>query len=52
LPRDYFALVEHLISHHDVSAFEQYAGKNYQFIPTVDGVQVKDRAASPLSHDE
>jgi hypothetical protein len=41
-----------LISHHDVSAFEQYADKNYQFIPTVDGVQVKDRAASPLSPDE
>src|SRR5262245_17010348 len=41
-----------MISHHDVSAFEQYASKLYQFIPTVDGVQVKDRAAAPLSPDE
>src|SRR5262245_7708116 len=41
-----------LISHHDISAFEQYADKIYKFIPTVDGVQVKDRAAAPLSPDE
>jgi hypothetical protein len=41
-----------LISHHDVSAFEQYADKIYQFIPTVDGVHVKERAVGPLSPDE
>jgi hypothetical protein len=41
-----------LISHHDISAFEQYADKIYKFIPTVDGVQVIDRAAAPLSPDE
>jgi ABC-type glutathione transport system ATPase component len=41
-----------LISHHDVSAFEQYADKIYQFIPTVDGVQVKERVAGPLNPDE
>ncbi len=32
-----------MISHHDVSAFEQYADKIYQFIPTVHGVQVRER---------
>jgi hypothetical protein len=41
-----------LISHHDISAFEQYADKIYQFIPTGDGVQVKERATGPLSPDE
>ena len=40
-----------LISHHDVSAFERYADKIYQFIPTVNGVQVKERTQSPLSPD-
>jgi hypothetical protein len=40
-----------LISHHDISAFEQYADKIYQFIPRVDGVQVEERAASPLRPD-
>jgi hypothetical protein len=41
-----------MISHHDVSAFEQYASKLYQFIPTVDGVQVKEQLPGPLSPDE
>ncbi len=41
-----------MISHHDISAFEQYAEKLYQFIPTVDGVQVKERTPGPLSPDE
>ena len=41
-----------LISHHDVSAFENYADKIYQFIPTSNGVQVKERAAGPKSPDE
>jgi hypothetical protein len=41
-----------LISHHDLSAFEQYADKIYQFIPTIDGVQVKERVAGPLNPDE
>jgi hypothetical protein len=41
-----------LISHHDVSAFERYADKIYQFNPAADGVQVKERAAAPLSPDE
>jgi hypothetical protein len=41
-----------LISHHDTSAFEQYADKVYQFIPTADGVQVKERVVSPLVPDE
>jgi hypothetical protein len=41
-----------MISHHDVSAFEQFADKIYQFIPTVDGVQVIERTGSPLTLDE
>lgn len=41
-----------LISHHDVSAFEQFADKVYHFIPTVDGVKVQENGACPLSSDE
>jgi hypothetical protein len=41
-----------LISHHEISAFERYADKIYQFIPTVDGVQVKERTTHPLNADE
>jgi hypothetical protein len=41
-----------LISHHDISAFERYADRIYQFIPTVNSVQVKERVAGPLSPDE
>ena len=41
-----------LISHHDISAFERYADKIYRFIPTINGVQVKELAAGPLSPDE
>jgi ABC-type glutathione transport system ATPase component len=41
-----------LISHHDVTAFEQYADRIYQFIPTVDGVQVRERETGPSSPDE
>jgi hypothetical protein len=41
-----------MISHHDVSAFEQFADKIYQFIPTAAGVQVRERRSSPLSADE
>jgi hypothetical protein len=41
-----------MISHHDISAFEQYADKIYQFIPTPDGVQVRERVCSPLSPDD
>jgi len=40
-----------MISHHDVSAFEQYADKIYQFIPTVEGVQVRERVSAPLRPD-
>jgi len=40
-----------MISHHDVSAFEQYADKIYQFIPTVQGVQVRERVSTPLCPD-
>lgn len=40
-----------MISHHDVSAFEQYADKIYQFIPTVQGVQVRERFSAPLCPD-
>jgi hypothetical protein len=40
-----------MISHHDVSVFEQYADKLYEFIPTTDGVQVKERVASPTNPD-
>ena len=41
-----------MISHHDVSAFEQYADKLYEFIPTFDGVQVRERAVGPMNPDE
>lgn len=41
-----------LISHHDVTKFEQYADKIYEFIPTVDGVQVQERVTGPLSVDQ
>ncbi len=41
-----------MISHHDISAFEQFADKIYQFIPTVDGLHVTERVPGPLSSDE
>jgi hypothetical protein len=41
-----------MISHHEVSAFEQYAEKIYEFVPTPDGVQVKERVSSPSTLDE
>ena len=41
-----------IISHHDVSAFEQYADKIYQFIPTVNGVEVKGLSRGPANPDE
>ncbi len=41
-----------LISHHDVSAFEKYADKIYEFIPSGNEVQVQERAARPKSPDE
>src|SRR5262249_54215710 len=41
-----------MISHHDVSAFQQYADKIYQFVSTGDGVQVKERVAGPLISDD
>jgi hypothetical protein len=40
-----------LISHHDDSAFEQYADKIYQFLPTADGVKVSLRVTSPSCPD-
>jgi predicted ATPase len=40
-----------MISHHDISAFEQYADKIYQFIPTVNGVEVRERVANALIPD-
>jgi ABC-type glutathione transport system ATPase component len=40
-----------MISHHDVSAFEQFADKIYHFIPTVNGVQVTERASGPSNPD-
>lgn len=41
-----------MISHHDVSAFDQYADKIYEFVPTTDGVQVKERVSMPTIPDE
>jgi hypothetical protein len=41
-----------MISHHDVSAFEQYAEKMYQFVPTPDGVQVSERNLGPFRLDD
>jgi hypothetical protein len=41
-----------MISHHDPSAFQQYADKIYQFIPTGDGVEVKERVMAPSIPDE
>ena len=41
-----------MISHHDVSAFEQYADKLYEFKPTVDGVEVTERVTVPLQSDD
>jgi hypothetical protein len=40
-----------MISHHDVSAFERFADKIYQFTPTADGVQVKERDPGPSRPD-
>jgi hypothetical protein len=41
-----------MISHHDVSAFERYAEKIYEFIPTAEGVLVKERVSMPTVPDE
>jgi hypothetical protein len=40
-----------MISHHEVSAFEHYADKIYQFVPTPEGVQVKERVNSTSNLD-
>jgi len=41
-----------MISHHDISAFKQYAEKIYEFTPTEDGVQVKQWVPGPLNPDD
>jgi hypothetical protein len=41
-----------MISHHDVSAFEEHADKIYEFIPTADGVQVNERVTTPTMPDK
>jgi hypothetical protein len=41
-----------MISHHDVSAFKQYADKIYEFNPTEQGVQVKEWLPGPLTPDD
>jgi hypothetical protein len=41
-----------IISHHDDSAFERYADKIYEFIPTAEGVLVKERVSMPRVPDE
>ena len=41
-----------IISHHDDSAFERYADKMYEFIPTAEGVLVKERVSMPTVPDE
>lgn len=38
-----------MISHHDVSAFDQYADKIYQLTPSKDGVKVREFAEEPRS---
>jgi hypothetical protein len=40
-----------MISHHDISAFQQYADKLYEFVPTADGVQVTERVTVPQNPD-
>jgi len=39
------------ISHHDITAFQQYADKIYEFIPGHEGVQVKEIKFSPAMSD-
>src|SRR5262245_9495906 len=41
-----------MISHHDVSAFQHFADKLYEFIPTADGVHVQERVIDPSRPDE
>lgn len=40
-----------LISHHDVAAFEAYAEKLYRFVPTADGVSVREVNKRPETED-
>jgi hypothetical protein len=40
-----------MISHHDLGAFELYADKIYQFIPTPEGVEVKQVSRPPSVPD-
>jgi len=39
------------ISHHNITAFQQYADKIYEFIPGLEGVQVKEVKFSPAMVD-
>ena len=41
-----------MISHHDISAFEQYADKIYQFVPSTDGVRVREWLSGPSLRDD
>lgn len=40
-----------MISHHDISIFEQYADKLIQLVPTADVVEVRERAVDPIECD-
>lgn len=41
-----------MISHHDISAFEQYADKIYEVVPVVDGtVEMREMTESPIEED-
>lgn len=40
-----------MISHHDISIFEQYADKLIQLVPTADGVEVRERTIAPVESD-
>jgi hypothetical protein len=39
-----------MISHHDATAFEDFADKIYRFIPTASGVEVKS-SSRPVEDD-
>jgi len=40
-----------MISHHDSSAFEKFADKTYEIVPTAHGVEMNERKAAPAKPD-
>lgn len=41
-----------MISHHESSAFEKYADKIYEIVPTPHGVEVNERKSAPVVSDK